>query len=162
MQWASIMDRTAEAPCNPCVNPSLTSTCAAESPCDPCVNLSLTSTCAAPAALNGSTLLFSREEGEEGRGECVVGARGRTSHGRIAARSLCESLLPIPARLNSRAQRTHTAFSREGGRREERGVRGWRAWARPHGACRAQWKPTAKWARTTFSSPLSILYFALS
>ena len=78
MQWASIMDRTAEAPCNPCVNPSLTSTCAAESPCDPCVNLSLTSTCAAPAALNGSTLLFSREEGEEGRGECVVGARGRT------------------------------------------------------------------------------------
>ena len=43
----------------------------AESPCDPCVNPSLTSTCAAPAALNGSTLLFSREKGEEGRGECV-------------------------------------------------------------------------------------------
>ena len=29
------------------------------------------------AVLNGSTVLFLREKGEEGRGECVVGALGR-------------------------------------------------------------------------------------
>ncbi len=51
----------------------------AEAPCDPCVNPSLPSTCAAPAALNGRPLLFSREEGRREkkvvRGHFAVGVR---------------------------------------------------------------------------------------
>ena len=43
----------------------------------PCVFLYPLIGTAILAVLNGSPVLFSGEEGEEGRGECVVGALGR-------------------------------------------------------------------------------------
>ena len=69
------------------------------------------------ATYNGSTLLFSREEGEEGRGECMDGALGRASHGRIAVRPYMILLSVLYRAASRRAQRTHTAFFKGEGRR---------------------------------------------
>ena len=42
---------------------------------------------------NGHEYLFSREEGEEGRGECVVGALGRTRTAESPCVPVCFSTL---------------------------------------------------------------------
>ena len=54
----------------------------------------------------------------------MAGARGRAPHGRIAVRSVYDSLPALYLRGIIRAQRTPTAFFKGGGRREKRVVRG--------------------------------------
>ncbi len=152
----------------------------AEAPCDSCVNPSLPSTCAAPAALNGRPLLFSREEGRREkkvvRGHFAVGVRhvGKREKGeessawlaRLGAHRTAESpcdpcvnpSLPstcaAPAALNGRP----LLFSREEGRREKKVVRGHFAVGVRHVGKREKGEESSAWlarlgAHRTAESP---------